>query len=101
LPELRNIVFLCINREGKQVIKKQNKAFTLEIKIFNYDLERAGHLKMSSASGKEPPQTILILDLQLVCHSKSLEKPFLIRGCRSRVKSLNFDCHLGSEEELG
>ena len=36
--------------------KKRNKAFTLEIKILNCDLGRAGHLKMSSASGNLPRQ---------------------------------------------
>jgi len=45
------------------------------------DLGGAVHLKMSFALEEEPPWAILILDLQLVCSSKTVEEDFLARIC--------------------
>lgn len=66
------------------------------MKILVCDLGRAVHLKASSASGEEPPWSILILDLHLVCSSKSMEEPFLTGICGSGFQALKFGCHLGS-----
>lgn len=56
--------------------------------------------KMPSASEEELPESILILDLQLACSSKSLEDLFLMRDVDPPFKCLEFGCHLGSKEEL-
>lgn len=72
MPELRSIVFLCINGEKEQVPEGQKEQrFHIGGEDVDLGLERAVHLKKLSASGEEPPYSILILELQLVCSSKS------------------------------
>ena len=53
MPELRSIVFLCINREKKQVEKKAKgiKDFILEMKILICDLWRTVYLKIVGFCG--------------------------------------------------
>lgn len=53
--ELRSIVFLCINKDEKQVAKRQkNKGFILGMNILIHDLGKAAYVKMPSASGEKP-----------------------------------------------
>ena len=65
---------------------KKNKGFILEMKILICDLETAVYHKMPSDFGEELPQSVLILDLQLVCNSKSLDEPFVVGGCGAKVQ---------------
>lgn len=59
----------------------------LDMKILISDLGRVVYLKMSSASAG-PFSSILILDLQLVCRSKSLQGPLLIGRCGPKGQGL-------------
>ena len=58
------------------------------------------HLKRLPASGAESPWSILTLDLQYVCNSKSLGELFQLGDMDPTVKSLKFCCLQGSEENL-
>ena len=87
ITRIKEHCFLRINREKKQVAKRQrNKFFMLEMKTLIYDLRRAVHLKMLFVSREEPPKSILILDFQLVCSSKSPEEPFIIGRCELEIQ---------------
>lgn len=56
--------------------------------------------KISSASGEEPPGSVLTLGLWLVCSSRVWRSPFQLGAVDRRFKSLKFGCHLGSEDNV-
>ena len=51
--------FSCSSREKASSKKEKGIVFILEIKTLIHDLGRAIHHKMPSASGEEPPKSIL------------------------------------------